>query len=154
MEAEGDLTASSTAPPYESPDVNQAGGFLPSRPGPVRVPDSPPLSVQLPPSPPLSIQLPPKVSSFGGIRYPHKAPDVGRGRYEDASYDQIRELCRRRGYFREGPKEVPETRLASLAAEGRKRAVAEDKAADTPVAVPGYEAAHLWMWWRIRNNPF
>ena len=51
------------------------------------------------------------------------------------SYDQIRELSKRRSYSRKDSKAVLKTRAASAVAEERKRAITEERAMDTLVTV-------------------
>ena len=50
-----------------------------------------------------------------------EGPIIDRGCYDGMTYDQIHELCERRGYSREDSEEVSKTRLASTCAEERTR---------------------------------
>ena len=54
-----------------------------------------------------------------------------------APYDQIRELCKRRGYSRKDSKEVSITRLAPGGAEARNRTSSNDDVIDTLVTIAG-----------------
>ena len=64
-----------------------------------------------------------------------KAPFVGREHYADMSYDQMHELCNRRGYNRKDSKEVLKTQVGSMGAEERKRTFTGDNPMDTSVTV-------------------
>ena len=134
---EGDPVVSGTASPKESSDVNAISCSSSPAPRAVPVPGSPPLSVQLSFSPPRSTQLSLHVSPFDGNCVPSQVPPVDRGRYANLSYDQVHELCRRRGYGRGDSKEVSNTRLASMDAEERKRTSTRDGFVETLVAVTG-----------------
>ena len=113
------------------------GGSSPHPPRAAPKPDSPSLSAHYRSAPPLSIQLPPHTSSFDKNCAHYRAPYVDQGRYEDMSYDQIHQLCKRRGRCRKDSKEVSESRLDAVGAEARRRAFRGDTSMDTSVAATG-----------------
>ena len=115
-----DTTVSRTTSPRKRPNVTEMNSSSPQLSRTAPAPDSPLLSVQMPSSPPLSVQLPPQASSFDRNCAPLQAPIAARGRQYQVSYDQLRELCRRRRYNRKDSKTVLKTRAASTSAEDRK----------------------------------
>ena len=137
LKREGDPTATSTASRREQSVVRVVNGLSSLSPGTVPPPASPSLSVQLPSAPSLSVRLRPLKPSFGNSCTLFQGPPVARGRCAHISYDQLRELCKRKGNCRKDSKAVPQTHLPPMVEVDRKRKVAEGDVTDTSETLTG-----------------
>ena len=94
----------------------------------------------------LPVQLPPVSGTEGAGKNPEsfdrncapsQAPDGDYANYEQLSYGQLRELCRRRGYHKKNTKAAPNTRLEAMDAATEKTKKGSSNHMDTSMTVLG-----------------
>ena len=115
---------------------------LKSSPSPVRVPvtSPPPPLIRVTSPPCLSVELPPADASFDGKCTQLKERAATRSDYDQLTYNELHQVCRRRGNARKDSRAVLKTRLSTTGAVERKRAHDNENVMDTSGDKPAAKA--------------